>query len=85
MAALISFYDWLAKQKKLRTPLGDFARVVARDPGFPRDVATLEALVEHFKASEHFKALPGGSAQTIAVGRLAYRAYERAHGAPPHA
>ncbi len=79
MAALISFYDWLAKQKKLRTPLGDFARVVARDPGFPRDMASLEALVEYFKA------LPGGSAQTIAVGRLAYRAYERAHGAPPHA
>ena len=85
MAALDSFYDWLAKQKKLRTPLGDFARVVARDPGFPRDVATLDALLEYFKASEYFKALPGGSAQTIAVGRLAYKAYERAHGAAPRA
>jgi uncharacterized protein YozE (UPF0346 family) len=85
MAALISFYDWLAKQKKLRTPLGEFARVVARDPGFPRDVASLDALVEYFRASEYFKALPGGSAQIIAVGRLAYRSYERAHGAAPHA
>jgi hypothetical protein len=43
MAALISFYEWLTKQKSLRTSLGGFARDLARDAGFPRDVASLEA------------------------------------------
>jgi uncharacterized protein YozE (UPF0346 family) len=77
MAALISFYEWLAKQKNLRTSLGGFARDAVRDPGFPRDMTTLEAVLEYLRAS------PNGSAQNIAVARSAYRAYERAHAAAP--
>jgi uncharacterized protein YozE (UPF0346 family) len=79
MAALIPFYEWLAKQKNLRTSLGAFARDAARDPGFPREATSLEALLEYLRAS------PNGSAQTLAVARSAYRAYERAHSAAPRA
>jgi uncharacterized protein YozE (UPF0346 family) len=78
MAAL-SFYDWLAKQKNLRTSLGDFAREATRDAGFPRDMATLDAVLEHLRAA------PNGSAQTLAVARTAYRAYERSQASAPRA
>jgi uncharacterized protein YozE (UPF0346 family) len=73
MAALTSFYDWLVKQKGQRTSLGQFAREITRDPGFPRDVANLEALLEYVKAA------PNSSAQNVAVARASYKAYERAH------
>jgi hypothetical protein len=79
MAALIPFFDWLAKQKNQRTSLGSFARDAARDPGFPRDMTTLEALLDYVRAS------PGASPQNVAVARSAYRAYERAHSAAPRA
>lgn len=71
MPAMISFYDWLAKQKLLRTPLGDLAREATRDKNFPRDAVTLEALIEYLRST------PAGSAQVIAVARAAYRNYER--------
>jgi uncharacterized protein YozE (UPF0346 family) len=77
MAAMISFYDWLAKQKLLRTPLGDWAREVARDKEFPRDVATLEALLAHVKTKSE------GSAQAVVIARTAYRAYERSQRPAP--
>jgi uncharacterized protein YozE (UPF0346 family) len=79
MAALTGFYEWLGKQKSLRTALGGFAREVARDPAFPRDVAGLEALLAYLRTT------PNGSAQNIAVARSAYRAYERAHESAPRA
>jgi uncharacterized protein YozE (UPF0346 family) len=67
-----SFYDWLVKQKNQRTPLGEFAREVTRDPAFPRDVAiTLDAVLDFIRAS------PNSSAQTLAIARTAYRAYAR--------
>jgi hypothetical protein len=77
MAALLSFYDWLAKQKNLRTPLGGIARDIGRDAGFPRDVVSLEAVLEHLRAA------PNVSAQTLAVARTAYRAYERSQASAP--
>lgn len=77
MAALTSFYEWLMKQKKLRTPLGEFAREVGRDPAFPRDTVGLDAVLEHLRASPK-----SGSAQNLAVARLAYRAFERTQPAP---
>lgn len=77
MAALINFYDWLTKQKKLRTSLGGFAREVTRDPAFPRDVASLDALLDYVRAA------PKSSPQTVAVARSAYRAYERSQDAAP--
>lgn len=77
MAALISFYDWLAKQKGLRSPMGDWAREVARDQGFPRDVATLDALLDHVRSG------PKGTAQAVVFARSAYRAYERSQRPAP--
>jgi uncharacterized protein YozE (UPF0346 family) len=77
MAELISFYDWLAKQKNLRTPVGEFARNVTRDAAFPREVATLEAVIEHLRASSK------ASTQALAVARSAYRAYEREYRPAP--
>ncbi|HMA95713.1 MAG TPA: YozE family protein [Polyangiaceae bacterium] len=71
MSAMISFYDWLAKQKLLRTPLGDLAREATRDKNFPRDAVSLEALMEYLRST------PMGSAQVLAVARAAYRSYER--------
>jgi len=77
MAALISFYAWLDKQKLLRTPLGNWAKQVVRDAAFPRDVPNLEALLEYVKVSEK------GSGQAIAIARLAYRSYERSQRPAP--
>lgn len=76
MATLLSFYDWLSKQKGLRTPVGEMARRAARDAAFPRDIATLEALLEYVRASSN------GAGEAAAVARSAYRAYERS-GKPP--
>jgi uncharacterized protein YozE (UPF0346 family) len=71
MAALISFHDWLAKQKSCRTSLGEFAREATKDKGFPRESVSLEAMLDYVRSSTY------GSAQTIAIARSAYRAYER--------
>jgi hypothetical protein len=71
MPAMISFCDWLAKHNRLRTPLGDLARQSAKDPGFPRDVASLDALLEHVRSTSK------GSAQAVSIARSAYQAYER--------
>jgi hypothetical protein len=71
MAALISLYDWLVKQKGLRSPLGELARTVTRDSGFPRDCATLDGFLAYVRAS------PQASAEAIAIARATYRAYER--------
>lgn len=66
-----TFYDWLVKQKNQRTPLGEFAREATRDPAFPRDVASLDAVLEFVRAS------PNNSARALATARTAYRAYAR--------
>jgi len=71
MATLVGFFEWLGKHKSLRNPVGEFARTAARDPSFPREIASLEAVLEYLKG-------PGkGSPETIAYARNAYRAYER--------
>lgn len=66
-----TFYDWLVKQKNQRTPLGEFAREATRDPAFPRDVVSLDAVLEFVRAS------PKSSARALATARTAYRAYAR--------
>lgn len=71
MAAITSFHDWLAKQKSCRTPLGEFARLATKDKGFPKESVSLEAMLEYLRSSSY------GSAQTLALARSAYRAYER--------
>jgi hypothetical protein len=77
MATLVSFFEWLGKQKGLRTPLGDLARAAARDAAFPREVASLEALLDYVRG------MPKSSAQTLSVARTAYRDYERSVSPPP--
>ena len=71
MAALLSFFEWLEKQKSQRTPIGEFARSASRDAKFPRDLASLDALLEYVRSAEK------SSAESVAVARTAYRAYER--------
>jgi uncharacterized protein YozE (UPF0346 family) len=71
MAKLVGFFEWLGKQKGLRTPVGEFARTAARDAGFPREIASLEALLEYVRGKAN------GTAQSVAVARTAYRDYER--------
>lgn len=67
-----NFYDWLIKQKNQRTPLGDFAREVTRDPAFPKDVpTTLDSVLDFIRAS------PNASPQALAIARTAYRSYAR--------
>lgn len=77
MAAMISFYEWLTKQKLLRTPLGEWAREAVRDKSFPREVAALDALLEYVRTS------PKGSAQAVAIARTAYQAYARSQRPAP--
>jgi hypothetical protein len=78
MPAMITFYDWLAKHNRLRTPLGDLARQSAKDPEFPRGVDSLDALLEYVRSSSK------GSAQAVSVARSAYQAYERSLRPAPH-
>ena len=70
MAAQDSFYEWLTKQKGQRNPVGELARAAARDAEFPREMATLEQVLDHYRKSS-------ASAESIAVARSAYRTYER--------
>jgi uncharacterized protein YozE (UPF0346 family) len=71
MAAQVGFYEWLMKQKGQRTPVGELARAASRDAEFPKDMATLEQILDHYRKS------PKTSAESIAVARSAYKAYER--------
>lgn len=76
MAALTSFYEWLTKQSGLRTPLGAWAKQVAKDPAFPRDVSNVTALLDYVKGPQK------GSGQALALARVAFQSYER-HVRPP--
>jgi uncharacterized protein YozE (UPF0346 family) len=77
--AMIGFFEWLGKQKGLRNPVGDFARTALRDASFPREVASLEALLDYVRG------MAKSSAQTMAIARNAYRDYERSVSPPPRA
>ena len=70
MAAFTNFYDWLAKQKSLRTPVGEMARETARDESFPRDVTTLDALIEHLQKSN-------ATAASLARARATWKVFAR--------
>jgi uncharacterized protein YozE (UPF0346 family) len=71
MAAFTPFYDWLAKHKGLRSPVGDLARDVLKDESFPRDVTTLDALLSHIRGSSY------SSTEVIAKARTTWRTFER--------
>jgi uncharacterized protein YozE (UPF0346 family) len=70
MPAFTNFYDWLAKQKNLRTPVGEMARDTARDESFPRDVSTLEALLEHLQKAN-------ASSAQVARARATWKVFAR--------
>jgi len=70
MAQFTNFYDWLAKQKSLRTPVGEMARETARDAGFPRDVSTLDALLEHLQKAN-------ASSSSLARARATWKVFAR--------
>ncbi len=71
MAAQVGFYEWLTKQKAQRNAVGGLARAALRDAEFPKEMATLEQVLDHYRKS------PQASAESLAVDRAAYRAYER--------
>ena len=70
MPKFTTFYAWLGKQKNLHSPLGAWAREALRDPSFPKDVATLEALQAHLRTHE-------ATSATLATARLAWLNYAR--------
>ncbi len=70
MAAFTNFYDWLSKQKNLRSPVGDMARDTAKDPSFPREVTTLEAVLEHLQKAN-------ASSAVVARARSTWKVFAR--------
>ncbi|HYQ00069.1 MAG TPA: YozE family protein [Polyangiaceae bacterium] len=70
MAAFTNFYDWLAKQKNLRSLVGDMARETARDESFPRDVTTLDAVLEHLQKAN-------ASSAALARARSTWKVFAR--------
>ncbi|MEO7035573.1 MAG: YozE family protein [Polyangiaceae bacterium] len=71
MAAFTPFYDWLTKHKTQRTPVGEFAREVLKDEKLPREILTLETLLEYVKGSA------SSSAQLLSKARVTWKAFER--------
>lgn len=70
MSKFTTFYEWLEKQKSKKSPLGSLASEVVRDEAFPKDVASLEALLAYMKA----KKLSG---LQLATAKLAWQTYAR--------
>jgi len=70
MAGFTNFYDWLAKQKGLRSPVGEMARDTARDEGFPRDASTLDAVLEHLQKAN-------ASTAVLARARATWKVFAR--------
>jgi uncharacterized protein YozE (UPF0346 family) len=75
MSKFTTFYEWLDKQKSRKSPLGGFARDALRDESFPKDVASLAALLTYMKS----KNAPG---VTIATARIAWQTYARGEKRP---
>lgn len=70
MSKFTTFYEWLEKQKGKKSPLGDLANDVARDSAFPKDVASLEALLAYMKTNKF-------SGLKVATARIAWQSYAR--------
>jgi uncharacterized protein YozE (UPF0346 family) len=70
MPAFTNFYDWLIKQKNLRSPVGEMARDTARDESFPRDVTTLDGVIEHLQKAN-------ASSATLARARTTWKVFAR--------
>ncbi len=70
MSKTTTFYEWLEKHKSKKSPLGNLADDAARDEAFPKDVASLDALLAYMKAKKH-------SGLQIATARIAWQSYAR--------
>jgi len=70
MSKFTTFYEWLEKQKAKKSPLGSLANEAVRDEAFPKDVASLDAVLAYLKA----KKLSG---LQIATAKLAWQTYAR--------
>ncbi|RYZ10047.1 MAG: hypothetical protein EOO73_00235 [Myxococcales bacterium] len=74
MSKFTTFYEWLEKQKSQKTPLGSLAGEATRDEAFPKDVASLEALLAYLKTKK-------SSGLKLATAKIAWQTYAR--GAAP--
>lgn len=70
MSKFSTFYEWLEKQKGQKSPLGSLAADATRDEAFPKDVASLDALLAYLKAKKV-------SGLQIATAKLAWQSYSR--------
>ena len=73
MSKFNTFYEWLEKQKSKKSPLGNLANDAARDEAFPKDVASLDALLAYMKTKKF-------SGLRIATARIAWQSYTRGQG-----
>ncbi|HVJ14168.1 MAG TPA: YozE family protein [Polyangiaceae bacterium] len=73
MSKFTTFYEWLEKQKGQKSPLGSLASDATRDEAFPKDVASLDALLAYMK-TKNFSGLK------IATARIAWKSYSRGQG-----
>jgi uncharacterized protein YozE (UPF0346 family) len=72
MNKFTTFYEWLAKQKSRKSPLGDLAGEALGDASFPKDVASLDALLTYMRTKK-------AAGMAIATARIAWQTYAREH------
>jgi uncharacterized protein YozE (UPF0346 family) len=70
MSKFTTFYEWLEKQKGKKSPIGNLASDAVRDESFPKDVASLDALLAYIKTKK-------SSGIAIATARIAWQTYAR--------
>lgn len=73
MSKFTTFYEWLDKQKSQKSTLGSLASDVVRDASFPKDVASLDALLAYLKSKKT-------SGLQLATAKLAWQTYSRGSG-----
>jgi uncharacterized protein YozE (UPF0346 family) len=70
MSKFTPFHEWLAKQKNRKSPLGDLARNSVRDEAFPKDLTSVNALLDYLRTKQ-------ATGAELATARLAWQAYAR--------
>ena len=70
MSKFTTFNEWLEKQKSKKSPLGDLANDAVRDEHFPKDVASLDALLAYIKQKK-------ASGLALATARIAWQTFAR--------
>jgi uncharacterized protein YozE (UPF0346 family) len=68
-----TFYEWLEKHKSQKSPLGGLASDAVRDAEFPKDLASLDALLAYLKTK-------GSTGLKVATARIAWQSYARGEG-----